>query len=168
MPPTAGAAASLAASNSASVHAAIEPARQPDPLRPDATTAETGIPRQQPSRGAVSFSSLLPWLWRGETAAPKATVITLTTQPTKVLPGRRMILHALVTSEGRPVQGGTVDFSVDGIGAGASRIDENGTAKRPYSTFISGTHEVLARFSGSRDFAASVSKPVTLTVSRER
>ena len=81
--------------------------------------------------------------------------------------GRRTILQAQVSAAGQPVPDGRVDVTVDGVGAGASRLDARGTAKVLYSTFIAGQHTILARYSGTKAFAASVSDPVRLAVSQK-
>jgi Bacterial Ig-like domain (group 3) len=122
-------------------------------------------PRGDSKPTETTFSALMPWQHPRDAPAPRPTVIVVTTQPSRILMGRRVSLHATVASEGRPVLAGMVEFSVDGIGAGASRLDASGAAEKIYSTFIAGTYSVLGRFTGTRDFAASVSEPAALTVS---
>ena len=81
-------------------------------------------------------------------------------------PALRTVLRAAVTSEGKPVVNGSVEFSVNGNGAGRIILDARGMAATHYSTYIAGTYNITARYAGSAEFAASVSPPIALIVER--
>src|SRR5688572_30648107 len=77
---------------------------------------------------------------------------------------RRTILRAVVTSEGRPLTQGVVDFTVDGTGAGRMALDSRGFATTAFATHLPGTYEVRARFSGTFKHEPSSSQIQTLNV----
>lgn len=94
------------------------------------------------------------------------TTVSLDVEPRRVSRALRTVLRAAVTSQGKPVVDGSIDFSVNGIGAGRIILDAHGLAATHYSTYISGTYSITARYAGTTGFAASISTPITLIVER--
>ncbi|WP_235870709.1 Ig-like domain-containing protein [Rhodococcus xishaensis] len=105
----------------------------------------------------------------GSTSAPKtinvstddvATSIAIVS-PDKAYVDQDVNLSAQVTPA---VQGGTVEFVVDGQTLTAE-VGADGAAIAPYTFTNTGTHRVIARYSGTDGFAGSVSPafPVSVT-----
>ena len=90
--------------------------------------------------------------------------IMLTLSPAQVPPARRTIFQAVVTSEGRPLTQGVVDFTVNGTGVGRAALDSRGVATTTFATHIPGTYEVRARFSGTFKHEPSSSQVHTFHV----
>jgi Big-like domain-containing protein len=105
--------------------------------------------------------------WFPESTISVPTTISLDVSPRTVAVARRVVLRAVVTAGGAPVVHGTVEFSVNGSGAGRIILDANGTAATHFSTYIQGAYTVTARYAGSTGFAPSVSSPIDLTVGRD-
>jgi len=95
-----------------------------------------------------------------------ATEISLSVNPARVQAARRAAIRAVVrAADGRAVTG-TVEFTVNGLGAGRVALDGSGAATTTYTTHITGEYEVRARFAGSPAHAPSRSGPVVFTVVR--
>ncbi|MFF0817712.1 Ig-like domain-containing protein [Rhodococcus sp. NPDC003318] len=84
------------------------------------------------------------------------------TAPTKAYVGQDVNLYAQVTPA---VQGGTVEFTVDGGDKVTGTVGSDGVAVAPYTFTATGTHSVVARYSGTAGVAASVAPayPVSVT-----
>lgn len=130
------------------------------PISEDPGVADSGAP---PGKRRTRFF----WSTSDQRVATE-TSTSFSISPGKVAPGQRVTLRAMVTSGGVAVTAGYVDFTVNGIGAGRVPLSVAGTSTTAYSTFISGTYEIQARYSGTEVFAASLSRPVILNVTSPR
>ena len=117
---------------------------------PEATTAAV---ESQPKSAGTSGASRIVLGAPAAVPDPIPSTITLILSPAAV--GRRATLQAIVTAGGHPVTDGSVEFIVDGAGAGRRALDARGTAATTFLSYIAGTYEVRARFVGTRDYAAS-------------
>ncbi|MFC9789012.1 Ig-like domain-containing protein [Rhodococcus sp. NPDC127528] len=107
----------------------------------------------------------------GSTSAVKtinvSTADTVTTvamtSPDTAFVDQEVNLHAQVSPA---VQGGTVEFTVDGGDKVTGTVGTDGVAVAPYKFTTTGTHRVLARYSGTAGVAGSVAPlfPVSVTV----
>ncbi|NMM87630.1 hypothetical protein B2J88_25280, partial [Rhodococcus sp. SRB_17] len=91
------------------------------------------------------------------------TVTTLAmTSPELAFVDQEVNLHAQVTPA---VQGGTVEFTVDGGTPVSGTVGTDGVAVAPYKFTTTGTHRVLARYSGTQGVGGSVAPmfPVSVT-----
>jgi len=88
----------------------------------------------------------------------------LSLSPSRVTAAHRTVITATVVSNGVPVNWGTVEFTVNGLGAGRVRVNGEGVASTTFQTHIPGTYEVRARFAGSPEYSSSHSTPVMLSV----
>ncbi|MCJ0901878.1 Ig-like domain-containing protein [Rhodococcus sp. ARC_M6] len=91
------------------------------------------------------------------------TVTTLAmTSPELAFVDQDVNLHAQVTPA---VQGGTVEFTVDGGDKVTGTVGTDGVAVAPYKFTTTGTHRVLARYSGTQGVGGSVAPmfPVSVT-----
>jgi hypothetical protein len=70
---------------------------------------------------------------------------------------QRVVLRASVSGSGRTVTEGSVEFIVNGRGAGRILLDSNGVALATYLPALSGSYEVRARYTGSSEFDSSTS-----------
>jgi hypothetical protein len=132
---------------------------------PETARAKDGAPVVAPPAHDTPSASALGWL--GITSNPGVQVATRTTlylAPTRVLLGRRAALRASVTADGRPVGAGRVEFMINGIGGGVGQLAAAGTVETSFSTYIAGSYNVIARFTGARGFLPSASEPATLAV----
>ena len=144
---------------------------QSAPSSPNGDHAATGAPANPPPK-----QSSTEFVWRKarplwaqffpESVVALPTVVSLDVEPRRVSTALRTVLRAAVTAEGKPVVNGSVEFSVNGSGAGRIILDAQGTAATHYSTYIAGTYNITARYAGSTGFAASVSPPIALIVER--
>ncbi|MEV0947029.1 Ig-like domain-containing protein [Rhodococcus sp. NPDC049939] len=82
------------------------------------------------------------------------------TSPAKAYVGQDVNLTAQITPA---VQGGTVEFEVDGQTLDAE-VGTDGSAVAPYTFTNTGTHRVIARYSGTDGFAGSVSPAFAVSV----
>lgn len=96
------------------------------------------------------------------------TQVTVSLSPHEVEAARRTVISAAVHGAGVPVAAGTVEFMVNGLGAGRIAVDADGVASTTFRTHIPGTYEVRARYSGTSRHASSRSNPVLLQVSPSR
>ncbi|MCJ0898302.1 Ig-like domain-containing protein [Rhodococcus sp. ARC_M13] len=91
------------------------------------------------------------------------TLTTLTmTSPDEAYVGQDVNLRAQVTPA---VQGGTVEFTIDGNNTVSGTVGTDGTAVAPYNFDSTGTHKVVARYSGTQGVSGSVAPafPVSVT-----
>ena len=157
------ASSSTAASSSSAVSS--EPSREPERRNDPERKAEAGTGAATSAKQPPSGTSVLKWFWnRSERPEPKPTAITLTVAPARIVAGQRTMLIATVTVGGQPVPAGTVQFMVGDLAAGTVTL-RDGAAETTYSSFIAGSYTAHARFTGNAELAASVSGPVTVTVS---
>lgn len=135
-----------------------------------ATTATGSAPAPAGSGGRSSISRSLGRLFGRDRGPDRltATSVVVTLSPAQVQAARGTTIRAVVTAGARPVVEGAVEFIVNERGAGLVPVDRDGTAATTFSTHISGTYHVLARFSGTSEYAASVSSVRVLTVSSSR
>jgi hypothetical protein len=82
------------------------------------------------------------------------TAIVLNIVPQTVSRGRNVRVEATVTSNGRPVNEGVIEFLVNGVGAKRVAVSR-GIAAMAYSSSFAGTYEVRARFLGTYRYQAS-------------
>ncbi|MFC7448337.1 Ig-like domain-containing protein [Rhodococcus daqingensis] len=97
------------------------------------------------------------------TDAPPDTATTTTVEaPADAKVGQDVNLTARVTPAGT---GGTVNFIVDGGAPVTGMVGTDGIAVAPYTFTTTGTHRVVAKFSGAQGFAPSTSLafPVSVT-----
>jgi subtilase family serine protease len=99
---------------------------------------------------------------------PTTTVVSpATTTPTV---GTPLVVNATITpsTAGSTQPTGNVTFTVDGVSAGVESVvaGSPSTASVTISTLTSGTHVLVASYSGDTDYAASVSASVTITVGK--
>jgi hypothetical protein len=99
-------------------------------------------------------------------ASPPPTSIALTIAPPKVPPARRTLLQAAVTSQGRPVDRGTVEFVVNGTTIARVQVDARGIATIPFVTHLAGAYDVRALFLGTDAHRSGSSTVRTLSVAR--
>ncbi|MFC9790053.1 Ig-like domain repeat protein [Rhodococcus sp. NPDC127528] len=83
---------------------------------------------------------------------PVATTVVMTA-PGSAFAGQDVNLHATVSPT---VQGGTVEFTVDGGDKVTGTLGTDGTAVAPYTFAAAGIHRVVARYSGTTGAEASV------------
>ncbi|MGW4479837.1 Ig-like domain-containing protein [Rhodococcus triatomae] len=106
----------------------------------------------------------------GSTSAPKTINVSTDdivtslamTAPDKAYVDQDVNLHAQVTPA---VQGGTVEFTINGGDKVTGTVGSDGVAVAPYKFTSTGTHSVVARYSGTDGVAASVAPafPVSVT-----
>jgi hypothetical protein len=103
----------------------------------------------------------------GLTVAKADTTTSLTTSGNPVIEGAAVhftaSLHAVAPGSGTPA--GAVQFTVDGVNAGAPVALVNGTAVSPDMTNLTlGNHVIGAVYSGNNDFTGSEATPITQNV----
>jgi len=170
----------VAASDAAAGGAAAVPVerRDPAPERQDQADPpeESAAPRavstagsDRDGRDAPARSSILSFLRRNSSPAELiATEIAVSLSPPEIKAARRTVIRAAVRGSGAPVTAGTVEFTVNGLGAGRITVNADGVASTTFQTHMPGTYEVRARFSGTSRFASSRSGPVLLQVGYSR
>ena len=94
------------------------------------------------------------------------TRVSIEVDPQRVARAFRAVLRSSVIADSKPVVNGSVEFSVNGNGAGRIILDARGMAATHFATYIAGTYTVTARYTGTTGFAASVSPPATLIVEK--
>ena len=82
---------------------------------------------------------------------------TITVDPISGLKGKTVNLTATLTdSDGNPVSGTSVQFSVNGTNVGTANTDNNGIATLPYTILQnSGTYTILANYLGDNIYVAT-------------
>ena len=130
----------------------------------DAPTPATSAGK--PSRSASGWAGSL---FRRDTPAGAAipTTTAVSVSPARVAPAYRTTITATVSAASGPVARGTVEFMVNGLGAGRKPVTD-GTASTTFVPQIAGTYEVRARFVGTSEHAASSSSLFTLEVGAKR
>ncbi|MGC0365182.1 hypothetical protein ABH922_003166 [Rhodococcus sp. 27YEA15] len=94
-------------------------------------------------------------------APPDADTVTEVTGPQNAWVGKNSNLIAKVSPAGA---GGTVTFAVDGIDSEPVAVGTDGIAIAPYEFATTGTHRVVARYSGGDGFAPSTALPFAVSV----
>ncbi len=89
-------------------------------------------------------------------APPDAVTTTATVSPSTAKVGQDVNLTAKVDPQGT---GGTVDFIVDGTETVSAPVGTDGVAVAPYTFTSTGTHKVVAKFTGSPGFAPPSAAP---------
>jgi uncharacterized repeat protein (TIGR01451 family) len=89
------------------------------------------------------------------TVTQASTTTTVTTSPNPSLPGQSVTLTANVTSSAGTVNGGTVQFSVNGSPVGGLVPVSGGVATYNHTFASAGTYNVTAAYSGNSNFQAS-------------
>lgn len=137
-----------------------------------ATTASDGAPAPVASADsrATAASGWAGSLFRRSTSAGPAvaTHVALSVSPAKVPAARRTTITAVVTAASGNVTRGTVEFTVNGLGAGRKTVNPDGSASTTFIPQLAGTYEVRARFVGTSEHTASLSNPQTLEVIAKR
>ncbi len=96
------------------------------------------------------------------TAAP--STVTLVSSASPVDLGDPVTFTATVRSGATPLTSGTVSFVVDGTEIGVDELDASGAASFTTSGLAAGTHQVVARFEGSANYAPADSFAFTQAV----
>ncbi|HLJ95305.1 MAG TPA: DUF4214 domain-containing protein, partial [Gemmataceae bacterium] len=101
-----------------------------------------------------------------ETVSSAATTITLTPSGNTLSPGQAVTFTATVQAvpPGSGTPTGMVTFQDAGVVLGTANIGPTGTASFTATSLASGTHSILATYSGDANFNVSASSPVTVTV----
>ena len=142
--------------------AAEEPAASPTENSEE--TNDSNAERDGSKAESAGGNPVLSWFRRGETKSELTpTNIEVSVSPARVSPGRRTIITATVRVRGS-TPSGSVDFTVNGLGAGRVPLNAKGVASTTFRTYIAGTHEVRARYTGSGQHSSSRSSAASLTV----
>lgn len=138
--------------------------RQTDPAS-DRPVAEAPAP---PSGRTATKStrSLSQFFRRGPSADPMATSVSIEVSPGRVEVARRAVIKATVLARGAPVNHGTVEFTVNGAGAGRVDLNAQGVASTTFLAQLPGSYEVRARYSGSVDYTTSSGLSIFNVVAR--
>ena len=82
---------------------------------------------------------------------------TITVDPVSGLNGKNVNLTATLTdSDGNPINGANVQFSVNGTNVGTANTDNNGIATLPYTIpQTNGTYTILAKYAGNDTYATT-------------
>lgn len=92
---------------------------------------------------------------------PLATVVTLISSASTANLGDPVTFTADVTGAGSPVTIGSVTFVVDGTDLGIVELDIAGQATFTTSALAAGSHQVVAQYGGSLNYAPADSAPLT-------
>lgn len=113
--------------------------------------------------GFTSSTSLAKIVNVTTDAPPDAPTTTVVVGPNNAKIGQDINLTAQIDPAGT---GGTVTFEVDGTPLPAVNVGTDGVAASPHTFSTTGTHRVVARFSGGEGFASSFSPafPISVTV----
>jgi hypothetical protein len=133
---------------------------------PAAAAAPVGTRGAGSASGNRQLRSLLSFLRRGTPGDPIATQIALNVSPRQVQVARQTVITARVLGSGEPVTAGSVEFMVNGLGAGKIPLDAAGSASTTFRPHIPGSYEVRARYTGGSTHSSSNSDPVVLSVVR--
>jgi hypothetical protein len=99
----------------------------------------------------------------GEQIVHTAT-IAVTAGANPATAGTNVVLTARLTGVGSLIPGGTVGFSDGGANLGTVTLDSTGTANFQTSSLGVGLHGITVSYSGDRNYSASVSAALGLTV----
>jgi hypothetical protein len=142
----------------------------------DSSHASTngGDEAKEPVRPSRPAGSPTEYVWRKarplwahffpESIASVPTTVSIEVEPRRVGRAFRTLFRSSVIADGKPVVNGSIEFSVNGNGAGRIMLDVRGMAATHFSTYIAGTYTITARYTGTTGYAASVSSPATLIV----
>lgn len=138
--------------------------------RPTSPKSETPIaeaPPQPSGRDDTKSSrSLRSFFRRAPSANPVATSVSIEVTPGRVEVARRVEIKATVLARGAPVNHGTVEFTVNGAGAGRVALNAQGVASTTFLAQLPGSYEVRARYSGSVDHSTSSGHSIFTVVAR--
>jgi hypothetical protein len=171
--PSTGASRSVATGGSAdlttpateSPSAPVAASARSDDETPTRETPPSSSPARRPENESSAKRAIRSFFRRNVAPAePSATQTALSLSPSRVTAAHRTVITATVVSNGVPVNWGTVEFTVNGLGAGRVRVNGEGVASTTFQTHIPGTYEVRARFAGSPEYSSSHSTPVMLSV----
>jgi hypothetical protein len=143
---------------------AAEPTTEAAKASADAAKTSARSAPSAPTPGGIPVSSRLVFGAVARRPGPAPAIITLSVSPTQIAPARRATLQTVVTAAGRAITEGSVEFTVNGIGAGRVPLDSSGVAATSFASYISGAYEVHARFSGTARYAPASSVVLTLNV----
>ncbi len=116
------------------------------------------------SNFAASTSSAVP-LTVSASPVTIATTTTLTASSSTAAPGTNLTFAALVAPvSGSGTPSGSVAFSDGTAQLGTGTLDGTGKASYSTSSLAAGPHSITASYSGDTNYSASVSSPVSVTV----
>ena len=96
------------------------------------------------------------------TVTPAATTTTLTAPASGASGASETLTATVASTAGTP--GGTVTFSSGSTALGTGTLNSSGVATLTTATLAAGTDTVTATYAAAGNFAASISAPVTITV----
>lgn len=96
--------------------------------------------------------------------SPAASTVTLTSSASPIDLGDPVTFTATVGDGGSPITDGSVAFVIDGTEAGVGEVDASGQATFTTSVLTAGSHQVVAQYEGSLNYAASESVALTQLV----
>lgn len=143
------------------LHAVPEEREEPKVSTPPAEASPHATPAQTSQTGVVSR------IVTGARQPPPVgarTAVALSIEPPAAGPRRQVRIQASVTSGGRPLSEGVIEFVIDGVAFGRVAIDSRGMASTSYSSPYPGTYDVQARFLGTYRFQPSLSSAHTLKI----
>lgn len=131
---------------------------------PDTSSAVNGEPREAtseaPGIAAAAADSRVGRRVRSfftrSTGAKTATSVAISATPANPRVTQRVVLRARVSAGGNPVSDGTVEFLVNGRGAGRVFLDGRGVATTTFTPALAGSYEVRVRYAGSAELESSV------------
>ena len=142
-----------------------ETAPRDSAVQPDAPPATPEDGASAASKDSRRRGSIRSFFRRNIPEAERiVTSVSVSVSPATVQAAHRAVISASVYAGGAPVTEGTVDFTVNGQGAGRIQLNARGFASTTFRTYIPGTYEIRARYSGSPDHASSRSDSVLLNV----
>ena len=95
---------------------------------------------------------------------PAPSAVTLTSSGSPVDLGDSVTFTATVRGNGAPLTTGSVAFLVDGTEVGVDEVDSSGEATFTTSALPAGSHQVVAHYEGSANYAEADSAPLTQVV----
>lgn len=137
-----------------------------DVSTPESAGKEASSSSLPAAKTSTSASGWVGALFRRDSTAGAAlpTTIAVSVSPARVELARRTTITATVTAASGTVTHGTVEFMVNGLGAGRRAVSPAGTATTIFVPQMAGTYEVRARFVGTSEHTASTSNPSILNV----
>jgi parallel beta-helix repeat protein len=100
-----------------------------------------------------------------ETVLGTDTTTSLRASPNPVTPGQTLTLTATISGSQIGIAlTGTVIFKDGATALGSVAVGANGVASLATSGLLTGTHNIIATYSGSSDYNASASSPVSVVV----
>lgn len=95
---------------------------------------------------------------------PLATAVTLISSASAANLGDPVTFTASVAGAGSPVTIGSITFVVDGTDLGLADLDVAGQATFTTSSLAAGSHQVVAQYGGSLNYAPADSAPLTQVI----